>query len=399
MPKVREYRDERPVPRRRRRGVAPFIAPPSGGGTTYSLDPAAGNCGYQGGTGGLVGTAGTVHPITAFLLAEGCTTWGAVGAESAWSRSPGLNGSLRFYATDPTLIEVRCYQTTWSGNPATVRMFIDGVYQATALTLPNTSSYGWNTVPGTLPTDGQPHEFRLMGPAFFFNQLRVTGGIVRTTPLLPLPLLTVYGDSRANATGVTDGTLSFNLRIAGPLGMQVYSSGASSSTVRYVSGGTAAQTTSSGEYRTDDVLLPANAWPPAKVFLLVYGYNDFGMGGSYNSALFIASFANMLRKLIIGNQDAVIVVEKVFKGLTSENLTTINADIQTAIAQVGNPNVYFKTGIYDNYDGSGGIHPDDAHCAVIAPAIVSDVQSVMVATTPTYVINQVRNYWFFHEAG
>lgn len=340
----------------------------------YPLDPASGFCGYQG------TTAGTGIPAQAFILAEGSMTWQNIGGTNAWASASSLNGSLRFYAIDPTLLEIYCYQNQYNGGDNTLRLFIDGVYQSTSGIIPNTSSYGWNIVPAVMPTDGQPHEFRIMSPALLPNSMRVTGGSVVTTPILPLPMLAIYGDSRTNGTNVIDGTLTWNERIAGPLHMQTLSKGQSSSTVRYINSGPANQTTSCGEYRTDDILSSTNIWPPAEIILIVYGYNDFGgsYAGGYNSSLFIASYKNMLRKIIIGNPAAKIVVELVFAGSADDNLTQINNDIMTAVSNVGSSNIFVRSGMRDNYNPTtgGGVHPNDMACGLLSPYIISDIQSI-----------------------
>ncbi len=279
--------------------------------------------------------------------------------------------SCRFVATTGT-IKLFAYQ-----NGTKVRLTIDGVDAASAVTLPNDSKWGWTTVGTGLDSAGA-HEYQITGgntSVIMFAVMTIGGTGVSTSTLAALPLWTYYGDAITGDTvGTGDATLSHCQLISVAQGVSYRASGRSSSTLRDFGTGAANITTFSGQRRTSDI---TSLTPDVCVFL--YGVNDgAGVGGGTTTAQFRASAEATLTALA-----AVVPTIYVLGYLDSStaaqaNRTAFNAELEGACATVGSACVYINTDgwITPASDCADGVHPNaggyvkirDAFLAAIAEA-------------------------------
>lgn len=327
-------------------GASPSVAAPTGYGTVVQLSSAVG---------------------TGYVKITSGTSSSASQGNTSYSDSSFACVGFRFIATCDTIkIFAWC-------NGKKVRLTIDGVDQASPVTLPSTSNWEWVTIATGLDS-GSAHTYRITAGSvstIFFAVMGVGGTGISTSTLAALNLWAFYGDSiTAGEIGTSnDATLSHCHLIAIANNAGCLASGRSSTTLENYGSGAANVTTQSGEARTSEITSKS----PHTVVML-YGVNDAaGVGtGGWNPTAFQASAVNTLNSILAASPTKVYVLGILESTNTTAqtNRAACNAALQAAVATVGGVCRYINTDgwINPNLDCLDGLHPNATGYAKIKAA-------------------------------
>jgi lysophospholipase L1-like esterase len=276
--------------------------------------------------------------------------------------------SCRFVATTDT-IKLFAFQ-----NGTNVRLTIDGVNAATAVTLPNDGKWGWTTVATGL--DGAaPHTYQITAgkvSVLLFAMMTVGGTGISTSTLAARPLWAFYGDSiTEGTTGTGDATLAYGHLIATAQGVDCRASGRSSSTLRDFGTGASNVTTYSGQRRTADITSVSPA-----VAVMLYGVNDgAGSGGGSTAAQFGAAAVATLTALAAAIPTIYVLGYLDSSTAAQANRAAFNAELASACAAIGSACIYINTDgwITPATDTADGIHPNAAGHVKIRDAFLASI--------------------------
>jgi len=267
---------------------------------------------------------------------------------------------------------------------------------ATATATTSSGTLGWTNAGGTSLFDNTSgslwsagtHTFVLtFGSAAVLTEVQSSGGTgIAATLLPPRPVILFQGDSITNGDGVgDDATQNWTTKAAIPLNMQCVQEGNPSMAVVGF-----AQTQTAISQTWADQSSGAYACVP-KLILNLWGRND--VNGGQTLPTFKAAYLLMVQRQAAANPQAVILCEAILFATTNDtNQTSYNSQIQAVVAELNNPLIQYATGMLASYDGSAGLHPDAAHCTLIAAAAVIDVQAAFAAVAGGTSTDPGANY-------